>query len=160
MDERVISRLTPRPARRALAVGSPAGLGLVILWLAAAQPAGSVLLLIGLLVLAAASLGFSFRVWRATAVSLELTETGLREAGRGGRVLCLLTDVDHVERGLLAWKPSGGFAIHLTASAERTWAPGLWWRGGKRVMVGGATNGGEAKAMADLMRLELLQRTK
>ena len=92
-------------------------------------------------------------VWQATSIGLVLTEAELRDTR--GRQLFGLDEVQQIEKGVLHWKPAGGFAVVLNAPKPRVWVPGLWWRIGRRVMVGGATNGGEAKAMADLMRDEL-----
>ncbi|MEM6609343.1 MAG: hypothetical protein AAF689_12250 [Pseudomonadota bacterium] len=158
MSDRIIARLTPTPARRATAAIAPGGLGGVILWLAVQQPAQSAPFLGLLLVIALVCLGLAYRAWRATATYLELTPEVLREAT--GRELCQLADVARVESSLLSWKPAGGFAVHLKTPAGRAWAPGLWWRLGRRVMVGGATNSGEAKAMADLMRIELARQAQ
>jgi hypothetical protein len=41
--------------------------------------------------------------------------------------------------------------IRLKTPASRVWAPGLWWRFGKRVGVGGVTPAGQGKAMADVI---------
>lgn len=153
MTERIISRLAPSIARRILASGSPAGLGVVVFWIAANHPAPSASLLLGLGALGLSALAFAVLVWRATAVGLVLTEAELRDTT--GRQLFALADVQQVEKGALSWKPAGGFAVVLTAPKPRVWVPGLWWRLGRRVMIGGATNGGEAKAMADLLRIEL-----
>jgi len=153
MEEQVIARLAPTPARRIIAAGSLLGLGLVILWLAANQPAQSAGLLSGLVVLALASVALSVLIWRATGVGLILTATEMRDTA--DRRLFLLSEVEQIEKGVLAWKPAGGFAVVLNKPQKRVWVPGIWWRLGRRVMIGGATNSGEAKAMADLMRAEL-----
>lgn len=153
MSEKIISRLRPSLARRVLAAGSPAGLGVIVIWLAANHPAPSAGLLAGLLALALASFAFAAITWRATALGLELTEAELRDTN--GRRLFELSEVSAIEKSVLSWKPAGGFAVVLNEPRSRVWVPGLWWRVGRRVMIGGATNSGEAKAMADLMRMEL-----
>lgn len=155
MTERIISTLKPSPARRILASGASAGLGLVLLWLLVSQPGREPMLLIGLLTMSALCFGFAVVTWRATAKGLILTDDVLREDQ--GRVLFQLADVARIERSLLGWKPAGGFAVVTTTPKPRAWVPGLWWRAGRRVMIGGATNGGEAKAMADLMQAELIR---
>jgi hypothetical protein len=86
-------------------------------------------------------------------VTLELTRTELRETG--GRVLFTLDEVDSIDRSIFAFKPAGGFLVRLKArtSRGRVYAPALWWRSGKRVAVGGATAGSQAKPVADLIRI-------
>ncbi len=158
MEEKIISRLAPSLARRLLATGTTGGLGVVMVWLAATHPAPSAALLAGLGALALLSFTGAALVWRATALGLELTREELRDTG--GRQLFALDDVAEIEKGLLAWKPAGGFAVVLHDAKPRIWVPGLWWRVGRRVMIGGATNGGEAKAMADLMRAEIDRRKR
>ena len=154
MTDTVISRLRPSMARRVLAAGANGALGLMILWLVAMTSGRAPMLMLVLLILGALSIGFAVLVWRATAKGLVLTSAGLQEE-ETGRVLFRLEDVDKIERGLLHWKPAGGFAVVTSKPLGRAWVPGLWWRAGRRVMIGGATNGGEAKAMADLMRAEI-----
>lgn len=153
MDDKIIAVLAPSIARRILATASTGGLGIVILWIAANGTGNSLPLLLGLLVLAAASLGMAVLVWRATAGVLELTDEVVRE--RDGRVLCRLDEIKAIEKSLLSWKPAGGFAIVVQEPGPMIWVPGLWWRMGRRIMIGGSTNGGEAKAMADLLLAEL-----
>jgi hypothetical protein len=86
-------------------------------------------------------------------VTLELTRSALREAG--GRVLFTLDEVDSIDRSIFAFKPAGGFLVRLTAPTTRgrAYAPALWWRSGRRVAVGGATAGSQAKPVADLIRI-------
>ncbi|WP_460274934.1 hypothetical protein [Celeribacter sp. ULVN23_4] len=102
-----------------------------------------------LLVMAVAVLWIAWRLWQASGVRLVLSEEALME--EGGRVLCRLDDIDKVERGTFAFKPSNGFLIRLKTPGERVWAPGLWWRFGKRIGVGGVTPAGQGKAMADVI---------
>ncbi|MEM9757290.1 MAG: hypothetical protein AAF914_14915 [Pseudomonadota bacterium] len=155
-EPEILARLTPAPARRAIAAGAPAGLAGVILYLAATQPSQSAILSLALLALAAGCIWVAVAIWKATAQGIELTTEDLRE--EGGRQLCHLDEIASVDRGLFSFRPSGGFAVILKARKPRVYAPGLWWRAGKRVMVGGATNGGAGKAMADILRVELARR--
>ena len=103
-----------------------------------------VLMGLGLLVLA-------WRFYHATALTLELTREMLRE--KDGRILFQLKDVVRVDRGAFSMKPSNGLSIHLTSRAPFSWEPGLWWRYGKRVGIGGATAPSQAKAIADMISL-------
>ena len=38
------------------------------------------------------------------------------------------------------------------------WAPGMWWRVGRRVGVGGLTGGAESRAVADALAAMLVER--
>ncbi|WP_434288047.1 hypothetical protein [Celeribacter sp. SCSIO 80788] len=141
--------LTPSPARRMSAVALLGVLGALLLRVAFGaeeMTAGWMALLV---VMAAAVLWVAWRLWVATGVRLVLSEEDLRE--EGGRVLCRLDEIEKVERGTFAFKPSNGFLIRLKTPGSRVWAPGLWWRFGRRLGVGGVTPTGQGKAMADVI---------
>ncbi|MFN3937546.1 MAG: hypothetical protein ACK4KW_08190 [Gemmobacter sp.] len=147
--DRVIARLSASAPRRVLGAGILLALGLVLVWIGVAHPPASVPLHGFVLLIGAAALWLAVRLWQATAVALELTEHELREAG--GRRLAALRDIASVSRGAFAFKPSNGFLIELRDPAPRAWAPGLWWRVGRRVGVGGVTGRHEGRFMAELI---------
>ena len=66
-----------------------------------------------------------------------------------GTVLARIDEIRSVVRGTFALKPSNGFTLVLNSKKPRAWMPGLWWRLGRRVGVGGVTNAGQAKFMAE-----------
>lgn len=146
--------VTPSMMRRVTAVGMLVVLGVLLLRVALGPEGLGGGWLAMLLVMAAGVLWVAFRLWQATALRLVLTEDALVEEaadGSRGRVLCRLDEIARVERGTFAFKPSNGFVIRLNAPATRVWAPGLWWRFGKRLGVGGVTPAGQGKAMADVI---------
>ncbi|MDG2340833.1 MAG: hypothetical protein P8L32_06520 [Paracoccaceae bacterium] len=96
------------------------------------------------------------RMYAATGTVLELTETELRQGD--GEVLAMMDDIKKIERGVFAFKPSNGFIVVLKTSKQRAWRPGLWWRLGKRVGVGGITNAGQNKAMSEFLMVALNNR--
>jgi hypothetical protein len=102
-----------------------------------------------LLVLGFLALGLCVAFYRATVLGLVLTEQELVDTS--GRLLARIEDIHRVERGFLAFRPSNGFSLHLKRSQPRAWAPGLWWRFGRRIGVGGVISGAEGRAMADLI---------
>ncbi|MDG4647417.1 hypothetical protein P6F26_03085 [Roseibacterium sp. SDUM158017] len=154
-DEVLVS-ITPKPARRVFAAGVTGILGLILVYLAAAHPPADLVWLAFLVLLGALSLWWSWRVWQATGVVLQLTRRELRE--EGGRQLCAIDNVDRVDNSAFAFKPAAGFLVHLKEPAGRAYAPGLWWRAGRRVAVGGATARGEGKAVAELIKVMLAER--
>lgn len=147
-DGEVLMVLRAAPGRRALGVGSLAGLGLMLLYLTLVQAPqmGWQVFMVGT---GALSLWLAQKMWRATARHLELTREGLRSSD--GRMIAPLADVLAIERGVFAFKPSNGFLIRLRDKAPNAWQPGLWWRIGRRVGVGGVTQSSQAKAMAELI---------
>jgi len=88
-------------------------------------------------------------MWRGTRAILELTREELRE--RDGAVLARIEEVERVDRSMFAMKPSNGFLLVLNRPRTRAWRPGLWWRLGRRVAVGGVTSGGQTRPMADII---------
>ncbi|WP_368487269.1 hypothetical protein [Celeribacter sp. HF31] len=146
--------VTPSPMRRVTAVGMLVVLGVLLLRVALGPEGLGAGWLVMLLAMAAGVFWVALRLWQATARRLVLTEEALVEEapdGTRGRVLCRLDEIARVERGTFAFKPSNGFVIRLNAPAARVWAPGLWWRFGKRIGVGGVTPAGQGKAMADVI---------
>ncbi|AJE48034.1 hypothetical protein [Celeribacter indicus] len=142
--------LSVSPARRVVACLMLLLLGALLVWVVL-RPEG-----IGpgygamLLVLAAGAVWLALALWLATARRLVLTGEALVEEG-SGRLLCRLDDIARVERGTFAFKPSNGFLLRLKTPGPRVWAPGLWWRIGRRIGVGGVTPASQAKAMADVI---------
>ena len=121
-------------------------LGGALIYTALAQPPALPWLLM-LLGIGGASLLLGERLWRATQLAIVMTETELRDTS--GAVLARMDEISHVDRGALAMKPANGFTLVLTTRRTRGWSPGLWWRIGKRVGVGGVTAAGETKFMAE-----------
>lgn len=93
---------------------------------------------------------------RATQFRIELTRTELRDSS--GFRLAAMDDVVGLDRGALAFKPSNGFSILLKGSAKKAWRPGLWWRFGRRIGIGGVTSGALSKAMSDQMLVLIAER--
>lgn len=150
----VIMTLEPAHGRRLFAIGALYLLGALILWIALAQPPAPGWAIF-LIVMGALSLLGGESLRRATTHRIELTRDGLFDSA--GRELALWADMERVERGLFAFKPSNGFLVVRKSPGPRVWAPGLWWRIGRRVGVGGVTSQQPARFMAEqiAMRLEI-----
>ncbi|MEM9970920.1 MAG: hypothetical protein AAF762_07450 [Pseudomonadota bacterium] len=148
-DEAVLIRAGASQPRRAIATLILGMLGALLLLVAAdAAMTGlwrGVYSLCGL-----GAMFLSYRLWQATGDMLELTREELRTAS--GRRLARVENVESVDRGAFAFKPSNGFIVRLkSAEDQRAWAPGLWWRIGRRIGVGGVVAAGQAKAMAEVL---------
>lgn len=105
------------------------------------------LVMLSALAFTGALLWFGHALWRTRARAV--TFDGETLADDDGCVLCTLDEIEEVERGMALFKPSSGFALRLKVERPRAWSPGLWWRVGRRVGVGGATPGRSARNMAD-----------
>lgn len=109
-----------------------------------------------LILLGAVSLWSADAMRRATANGIELTETELREAD--GTLISPIADIVGIDRGFFAFKPSNGFMIKTKTAQPRQWRPGLWWRIGNRIGVGGMTSAGQTKNMAEILGVIIAKR--
>lgn len=127
--------------------------GVLVLYVALAQPPEPVWQVF-LLAVGGAAFWLAQRMWKATNDSIELTQTELRTGT--GRLIAKVEDIEAIDQGVFAFKPSNGFLLKTKESAENSWAPGLWWRLGRRVGVGGMTTAAEAKFMLQLLHSLML----
>jgi hypothetical protein len=102
-----------------------------------------------LVFLAAVVLWMARAMQLGTAGYIELRVTGL--FFEDGRILALIDDIVRVERGAFAFKPSNGFVVSLKQKTARAWIPGLYWKFGSRIGIGGVTAPSDAKFMADAL---------
>lgn len=105
-------------------------------------------------------LGFGvLMIWMAEkqrrAAKLEIILTADEVVDTQGRVLARIEDVVSVSRGALALKPSNGFTLVTKAKGTRAYVPGMWWRIGRRVGIGGITGAGQTKFMAEQIALRI-----
>ncbi|MBN2629072.1 MAG: hypothetical protein JXR75_00865 [Rhodobacteraceae bacterium] len=145
----VLAELRASPPRRVVGVGVLLILGAALLYLGLSLPVADLGWTVFLLGFGGLSLWLSLRMWTATEGRLVLTADALCDAE--GRVLARVDMVRAVNRGVFAFKPAGGFTLVLSEAGPRAWAPGLWWRIGRRVGVGGVTHRHEARYMAEVL---------
>jgi hypothetical protein len=147
--DEVLHVLRPSPARRAFGALTQAMLGLIVLWIALASPPDDPEWLVFLLVLGAVMIALTIRGWRRSDAPLLLQADGLWE--EGGGAVAPLAEIEAVDRALFSFKPSNGFLIRTRSPLGRAWAPGMWWRIGRRVGVGGVISGADSKIAADIL---------
>ncbi|WP_428687946.1 hypothetical protein [Roseibium sp.] len=146
-DNEVLIAIAPSLVRRWVAIFCLGLLGVLVISLVFSDAGGIwpvIFLAFGIGSILAAD---KFR--RASADHIELTREVLRTGS--GRVLARIDNVERVERGAFAFKPSNGFLVRLKAPDGKGWAPGLWWKRGKLLGIGGVIAGGQTRAMADVM---------
>lgn len=153
MNDEILATVTPSPMRRWMAVAMLVALGGLLVWLAITVPPQSLVLQLFLLALGCGALVMADLIRRATETHIALTAEGLRDGN--GRLLCRMDQIAGVDRGAFAFKPSNGFLVKLKEPMPRVWQPGLWWRLGRRIGVGGVTPAGQGKFMADMIALKL-----
>ena len=140
------------PGRRWFAYGVLAVLGGLVIYTTLVQPP-AIHWMVFMLVFGVAMLWLAEVLRRATTMTITLTEDALCDSS--GTVLAKLSDVQSVSRGALALKPSNGFTLVMKDKMPRAWAPGLWWRIGRRVGVGGVTAAGQSRFMAEQIALRI-----
>ena len=154
-DSDIIAEIQSTPVRRLMAYGVLMALGLMIVWLSLTQPPPFLwqvfLIGVGGLCLYLAEL-----LRRATRVAIRLTDAGVVDST--GRVIAAFDNIARVDRSPFAFKPSNGFVLHLKTRADRVWMPGLYWRYGRRVGVGGTIPSAAARFMADQISIEMSSR--
>lgn len=97
---------------------------------------------------------------RSTAGTIELTSSVLRSSD--GTLIARVEDIEHIDRGVFAFKPSNGFLLRTKkqTGSETVWRPGLWWRMGRRIGVGGMTPGNQTKYMAEIISTMIAMRNQ
>lgn len=149
-------RITVSAPRRAVGLAALWALGGLAIYVALAAPPAAIGWRLFLLAVGGTALWLGVAMKRATARPLCLTHDGLFDSE--GRVLARLDEIAEIERGLFALKPSNGFVLRLTAPGPAAWAPGVWWRLGRRLGVGGVTSAGQAKVMSEILTALLAER--
>ncbi len=140
------------PFRRKFGTGVLGALGATLLFSAAKSSGAQPIAILVLIILAGLALFACLRFYRATAGKLHLFEDRLETDT--GQLVAALDQIITVDRASFSvFRPSMGFYLKLSEPMPRGWSPGLWWRLGRRIGVGGATNPGEGKAMADMLKI-------
>ncbi|SDD75377.1 hypothetical protein [Ruegeria marina] len=155
MQDDVVAVVEASAPRRWLALVMLVGLGGLLIYVALATPP-TFFWQVFLIALGAASLWMAQGMYAATAGRVELTDSTLRSGT--GEVIALVEDIEQIERGAFAFKPSNGFLIRTRTPAARAWRPGLWWRIGRRIGVGGVTPGSQTKFMAEMISAMIAER--
>lgn len=153
----MLARLGASTARRVVAATIIGALAILFLWIGLFEPIAApwriVLVTSGGLIALCCR-----RLWQATRGALILTRQGLFT--EDGAEVAAVGRIASVDRGAFAFKPSNGFVLRLVAPIGTAWAPGLWWRVGRRVGVGGVTASVEARAMADIVAAMLADKDR
>ena len=153
----ILATVGASPARRIFAYGVIFGLGALLIYTTLVQPP-ALGWLIFMLAFGGSMIVLAEKLRRATTSLLYLTEEGLCD--EHGKVLATFDQMVSISRGAFAMKPSNGFTLVLSERVPRAWAPGLWWRLGRRVGVGGVTSAGQTKFMAEQIAQRISARDK
>ncbi|WP_300016250.1 hypothetical protein [uncultured Roseobacter sp.] len=154
-DTEVLATVKASAGRRFLGIGLLSVLGVLVIYVAFVTPP-SFGWQVFLVALGITALMVADAMRRSTAHVLELTRNELRDSG--GVVIADVAEITGIDRGAFAFKPSNGFLLRLENPGTRNWRPGLWWRFGRRVGVGGMTPGRQTKYMAEIIAVMLAER--
>lgn len=155
-ETEIIATVMPSKPRRFAGVLMLLLLGGLLVYVAMAMPPTSMLWRAFLLGFGALVLWLAEKMRRATKVGVVLTRDALRTTD--GQVLVAVDEMLGVVRGSFSLKPSNGFSVLTKTRQANGWAPGLWWRFGKRVGIGGVTAASQAKFMAEILAGMLAER--
>ena len=72
-----------------------------------------------------------------------------------GRLSVSYAEIERVERGAFAMKPSNGAMLRLSRRYPARWAPGVWWQLGRRVGIGGLTPKAATRVWLDRLEAEI-----
>lgn len=152
----ILVKLEVAQGRRIFGVLSIVGLGLTLLYIAAAHPPSKILALVFLVVVGGFFVWAGYRLYRATDNTILLTREAITT--ESGQVLCRLNQIAKVDRGFFAFKPSNGFLILLKEKGPRSWAPGMWWSFGKHIGLGGVTSPRQSKELVSIIQMLLAEK--
>ena len=155
MSDEVLATVQASTPRRWIGVAMLITVGALVIYVALAAPPEPVWQVF-LFVVGGAALWLAHRMWLATVGRIELTRSELRTGA--GQVIAKVDDIESVDRGTFAYKPSNGFLVRTKTKGPNCWAPGLWWRLGHRVGVGGVTAAAETKFMSEMISAILAER--
>lgn len=154
-DDEILATVTASLGRRVLGIGMLAFLGVLVIYVALTKPP-ELGWQIFLITFGTIALMVADAMRRATALHLELTREVLRDTG--GDVIARVAEITSVDRGAFAFKPSNGFLLRTATGSPRRWRPGLWWRMGSRIGVGGMTPGRQTRNMAEIIAIMIAER--
>ncbi len=149
-DDTVLATARASSGRRLIGLISLGFLGMFLIYVAFTSSPGLGWHLF-LLVVGGGAIWMADFMRRATEGTIELTAHVLR--GSDGTLIARVEDIEHIDRGVFAFKPSNGFLLRTKpgTGADRVWRPGLWWRMGRRIGIGGMTPGNQTKYMAEVI---------
>ena len=149
MDDEVLAVARASAPRRWIGLAMVVAVAAVTLYVAFSTPPADLSFQVLLVLIGLGALWMAEVMRRSTELTIELTRSELRDSS--GTCIARIEDITAVERGLLAFKPSNGFMLKTRTPGPRVWRPGIWWRIGRRVGIGGVMPGHQTKAMAEIL---------
>ncbi|MFN3210138.1 MAG: hypothetical protein ACE369_14260 [Roseovarius sp.] len=155
-DEEILAVMQASTGRRILGVGCLGVLGALLIWIGLTRPFDALGWQAFIVLLGAAGIWMADAMRRATSERIELTRDTLRSSD--GELIARIGEIETMDRGLFAFKPSNGFLLKAKTKAPARWRPGLWWRMGRRIGLGGVTPGHQSKVMSEMIAALMAER--
>ena len=149
----ILAQIQPSPVRFWGTFIVISGFGLFLLWIALSGAALSTLGSLIFVIFSCLCFGIAYKIRATRGHGIFLTREGLFDST--GSAICALNEIEKIDRSFFALKPSNGFLVRLKTPLNTAWVPGLWWRLGKQVGIGGMTSVSEGKTMADTISIIL-----
>lgn len=147
----IIAELYPSRIRYWIGITGVTSLGVFLIFLVFSQAANSYASQVLLGAFGFGACYTAHKMYKNGLHGILLTKDGLFDTK--GTAICTIDQIKAVDRSFFALRPSNGFSLTLHEPLDRVWVPGLWWRLGKRVGVGGLTSYSAGKSMADILTL-------
>ena len=89
----------------------------------------------------------AYKVYVATNESLVFNDGKITSTD--GTLVADVENIAKIDRSMFAFKPTNGLLIILRKPMPASWRPGLWWRCGRFVGIGGCTPKHHGKQFAE-----------
>ncbi|MEO0359341.1 MAG: hypothetical protein AAF386_13850 [Pseudomonadota bacterium] len=143
------------PLRRIFALGALALLSGLCLYLVFNAPFSFGITVIGSLIALGAFWAFA-KMYQGTRLAVELRDDGMYLTD--GRCLAAMDQIVRVDRGTFSIKPTNGFTLILRDKAAFEFVPGLYWRSGRKLGLGGVTAPHMGKMMSEALAMRIAER--
>jgi len=155
MSDETIKLVAPFvPARRWFGVFS---LGLPAFLIAALLVQGAITNVLSVILLLIVAAVFGSAAYRmATVPDAGIVFDGHSLSTEDGVLLAAIEDIAEVQTGIFAMRPSNGFTLIMKKAGKMPTRPGIYWRQGRHMGVGGLLRAAEAKSIGKAIQAEVV----
>ena len=147
----VILKIKPSAGRRIFGIIILCLVAVIMMNYAFGDKAQSIVLRFILLLMAVVFLWQAQANLRFIGAALILKREGLFDDQ--GALICSLSNINQIDRGWISFKPSNGLLVRMHKPMALKWSPGLYWRFGKSLGIGGMVSPVLTKEMSDKLLL-------
>ena len=133
-------------------------LGLPALIIGALLVQGAITSLISTVILLVVAGVFGWSAYRmATVPAKGIVFDGKSLETEDGLVLAKMDEIVDVQTSIFAMKPTNGFTLILNSTSKMPTRPGIFWRQGRHMGVGGLLRASEAKSIGKAIQAEVVR---